>query len=428
MTPGARLQAASEIIDIINSTQKPAHEVLKNWGASHRFAGSKDRKAIAERVYQVLRSQNRLKAQIKLSDGRSLILCALSLLDGLSFDEIAILFNGQGYGPSPLGDDEITWLLSNKNLDQVDNTKDLVSDYLVDKFKASFGDEWMLHLNALLQPRAPVDLRINGDRESIKHAMETMGYNVSYTPFSSLGLRISADPPPNIRTLPVFKNGQIEIQDEGSQILGIVTGAKPGETIIDFCAGAGGKTLLMLQMMRTQGRVIACDIDQSRLNNLKPRLSRASQMCELVKIDEDGNGIGDVLADRVLVDAPCSGSGVWRRRPENAEFVTDEEVKRLNQLQIKILTNAVKYVKIGGYLIYGTCSVFKDENSDVCDKFEERFDNFAAVSLNEQLDTEFLTQEGKDFIRKNICYNRLSLSPATSQTDGFFVALYKRMY
>lgn len=428
MTPSARLQASAEILDHIRSKRASAEQVLKDWGRAHRFAGSKDRRAIADKVYQCLRSRERLAHFMGLDEGRALVLGSTFLLDNLSINDIDTLYDGVGYAPSPLSDDERAKLMAPREDAPVWLEVGL-PEFVTTRLEAVYGEGWKDEAKALIGSRAPIDLRINGDREQIKQGLEMLGFAPQLTPFSLHGLRLPCEPAPNIRALPAFGQGIIEIQDEGSQICAFLAGAKPGSTVIDYCAGGGGKALAMLQTMQDKGRLVVSDIDRLRLNNIKPRLKRSGQEAEFREIGEDGSGMEDLKnrGDVVLVDAPCSGSGVWRRRPEAAQKLTLSEVEALHVLQVEILSHAAKLVKISGRLVYATCSVLPDENEDTLAAFEAAHPNFAPLPIEQALKGAHITPEGAKVLSAlSDGSHRLRLSPNISQTDGFFIALYER--
>lgn len=428
MTPAARLQAAADILDSLKDSRLAPELVLKNWGTANRYAGSKDRRAIADRVFQCLRAKARLSFLMGQDTGRALVIGALHLLDGLPLAEIDALYSGQGYGPKPLSEKERN-RLTNDGEAAPEWLQVGLPDFVEERLKRIYGERWKAEAEALMLPRAPIDLRVNGDREKVLAGLEMLGYQPIPTPFSAYGIRLPADPPPNVRALPAFRQGLIEIQDEGSQLVALLSGAKPEQTIIDYCAGGGGKTLALLQMMQGQGRLISSDVEITRLNNIKPRLARANVTSELRHLGSEGEGMEDLadLADLVLVDAPCSGSGVWRRRPEKAHHLTETEVRRLHQLQVSILARAAKLVRIGGRFVYATCSILVDENEDSCAAFEDAHPNFISVPIADVLEGAPIVESGKARLRQMAnATHRLRLSPASSDTDGFFMALYER--
>ncbi len=417
MTPAARLAAAASVLDSIAQGRQPAEAVLKAWGQQNRYAGSKDRRAVADRVYKVLRARGRLSwAMGGREDGRALVIGSLSLIDGLSLDEIEALHSGDGYGPRPLSKQERARLTAGEG-ELPGWVAAGLPEFVVEDFKTTFGDRWAQEAHALMQPRAPIDLRVNTARttvEAVEVELREAGLSPERTPFSPIGLRLASEPPPNIQVLEAFKDGRIEIQDEGSQIVCALAGAGPGMTVVDYCAGGGGKTIGLGAAMAGQGTLIASDVVQKRLDNIRPRLERAGVEAELRVIGQNGGGMEDLngAADLVFVDAPCSGSGTWRRRPEDAWRLTPEEVERLHALQVRILGQAAKLVKPGGRLAYVTCSMLSGENAATADAFEASHPDFGPVVTTVR------------FAETPAARHRLS--PATTGTDGFFFALYER--
>ncbi len=469
MTPAARLAAAAAIIDRISAGKSPAEAVLKTWGTENRYAGSGDRRAIADQVYKVIRARGRLVwAMGGREDGRALVIGALSLIDGLSVADIEALHSGDGYGPKPLSKQERARISATAD-DLPGWVAAGLPEFVVEDFKATFGDRWAEEAAGLMVPRAPIDLRVNGTRATVAEVeaeLRGAGLSPERTPWSAWGLRLSAEPPPNVQALEAFKAGRIEIQDEGSQIACWLAGVTPGMTVVDYCAGGGGKTLgLAMQglaagasrveeaaaperiwtptgwvdppvvakpkaapIARAEGRLIACDVVQKRLDNIRPRLARAGVEAELIHLGPNGGGVEDIvgIADVVFVDAPCTGSGTWRRRPEDAWRLKPEDVDRMHSLQMAILARAAKLVKPGGRLVYVTCSMLRVENEATVDHFEEDHPGFAPVAIGGALDSAAITDAGREALAGLAQGHRLRMSPAASGTDGFFVALYER--
>ncbi|RZJ90076.1 MAG: RsmB/NOP family class I SAM-dependent RNA methyltransferase, partial [Brevundimonas sp.] len=364
MTPAARLAAAASVLDSIAQGRQPAEAVMKAWGTANRYAGSKDRRAIADRVYKVLRARGRLSWIMGgREDGRALVIGSLHALDGLSVEEIEALHAGDGYGPRPLSKQERSRITGGQG-ELPGWVAAGLPEFVVEDFKATFGERWTDEAHALMAPRAPIDLRVNDAKatlDEVEAELKAAGLEVSRTPWSTLGLRVPSEPPPNIQALDGFKAGKFEIQDEGSQVVCWLAGAQPGTTVVDYCAGGGGKTLGLAQAMggpgsQNGGKLIAADVVNKRLENIRPRLKRAGVEADLVLIGQNGGGLEAVngQADLVFVDAPCSGSGTWRRRPEDAWRLTAEEVEKLHALQVRILSQATKLVKPGGRLVYVT--------------------------------------------------------------------------
>ena len=474
MTPAARLAAAASVLDSIAHSRQPAEVVLKAWGAANRYAGSKDRRAIADRVYKVIRARGRLVwAMGGREDGRALVIGSLSLIDGLPLDEIELLHSGDGYGPRPLSKQErgrITsapgelpgWVAAG------------LPEFVVEDFKITFGDRWTEEAHELMAPRAPIDLRVNLAKTTVagvEAELVEAGLSPTRTPWSAAGLRLSAEPPPNVQALEAFKQGHIEIQDVGSQVACWLTGVEPGMTVVDYCAGGGGKTLGLAMLGQPvvtraavaeapaapvavwspvggdgQGAVVqpkpkarpvvesgirlfAYDVVQKRLDNIRPRLNRAGVSADLRLLGQNGGGVEDLVrqADVVLVDAPCSGSGTWRRRPEDAWRLKPAEVERLHALQVQILGRAAELVKPGGRLVFVTCSMLRGENEATADAFEENHPAFSPVPVAEALKTANLTDAARERLGALADGgHRLRLSPASTGTDGFFAAVYER--
>jgi 16S rRNA (cytosine967-C5)-methyltransferase len=469
LTPAARLAAAASIIDRISAGKAPAEAVLKTWGTENRYAGSKDRRAIADQVYKVIRARGRLVwAMGGREDGRALVIGALSLIDGLSVEEIEALHSGDGYGPKPLSKQERARISATSD-DLPGWVAAGLPEFVVEDFKNTFGDRWAEEAAGLMVPRAPIDLRVNRAKATVGEVeaeLREAGLSPERTPWSAWGLRLSAEPPPNVQALEAFKAGRIEIQDEGSQIVCWLAGVEPGMTVVDYCAGGGGKTLgLAVQglaagasrvaepavperiwtptgwvdppaggkpkaapIAEAEGRLIACDVVQKRLDNIRPRLARAGVEAELIHLGPNGGGVEDIVgtADVVFVDAPCTGSGTWRRRPEDAWRLKPEDVDRMHALQMAILARAAKLVKPGGRLVYVTCSMLRVENEATVDAFKEDHPGFAPVAIAEALGSAAITDTGRQTLSGLAQGHRLRMSPAATGTDGFFVALYER--
>lgn len=404
---------------------------MKAWGTANRYAGSKDRRAIADRVYKVLRARGRLSWIMGgREDGRALVIGSLHAIDGLSLDEIEALHSGDGYGPRPLSKQERSRITAGQG-ELPGWVAAGLPEFVVEDFKATFGDRWAEEAHALMAPRAPIDLRVNDAAatvDEVEAELKAAGLDVSRTPLSAVGLRVPSEPPPNIQALDGFKAGRFEIQDEGSQVVCWLAGAAPGMTVVDYCAGGGGKTLGLAQAMKAQGKLVASDVVNKRLENIRPRLQRAGVEAELVLIGQNGGGLEDLngQADLVFVDAPCSGSGTWRRRPEDAWRLTAEEVEKLHGLQVRILSQATRLVKPGGRLVYVTCSMLARENEASVDAFEAANPDFRPVAIADILSAPQLSQTAQAKFAELSSGARLRLSPASADTDGFFAAVYER--
>ena len=416
MTPAARLQAGIEILDALLASREPAGKALKNWGAAHRFAGSGDRRAIAQRVYACLRHGQVAK------DGRGLVAASLMLDDQLDLDGASALFSGQGHAPAPLSDEEA------QTLKALTPGAVQLGSYIEGQLARSFGKDWPAEARSLMQDRAPLDIRINLAASypvAVQARLADLDLPAVPTPFAAAGLRLAGGV--DVQALDIFKEGGFEVQDEGSQLVAALCAVRPGDLVVDYCAGGGGKTLALAAGLKG-GRLIACDIDDRRLVAIEPRLKRAGVQAELRKIGSRGESLDDLnrAADRVLVDAPCSGSGTWRRHPEGAWRITPDEINRLAALQLKILTQAANLVKPGGILAYVTCSVLASENAAVCERFEARNQGFSPLPIANALAAAAVTPVGRERLTALAKGHQLQLSPRRTGTDGFFIALFER--
>ncbi len=434
MTPAARLAAAIEVLDAIALRRTPADVELKAWAKTRRFAGSGDRRAIAERVYAVLRARARLSWRMGADDGRALVLGSLVELDGLSPPDIDGLFGGEGHAPPPVTDAErerFTAVLDTPP----DEIAAGVPAFVGLALTAQFGADAAAEAQALIGDRAPVDLRVNTLRGDVAAAMRLLavdGIKPEATPFAALGLRLPPARYADVQDTRAFKTGWVEVQDEASQIAASLSGAAPGMTVIDWCAGGGGKTLALAAMMAGEGTLLALDVDAKRLAALAPRLDRAGAFANIRQLKRDyldSGTPGEVPhADLVFVDAPCSGSGTWRRHPEAAWRLTPEAVTRLAALQLRILTAAANRVKRGGRLAYATCSVLHEENGAVADLFLSRHPDFAPRPIATAADTPFLTTAAQARLSALAAPpHMLQMTPRRTGTDGFFIALFERL-
>ena len=436
MTPPARLAAAIEVLDEIARVRGPADGVIKAWGRNHRFAGSKDRKAIAEHVYVALRARARSAWRMGADDGRALV---LGVLAQNPKEEVEALFTGAAHGPSPLTDDERTRFGAPPTANAPDWVMAGIPEWIAPRFQAQFGEDWIGEGRAAILDRAPVDLRVNalcGPVEKALNLLKHEGVEPELTPFSAWGLRLPSGFATDVHALKAFTTGWIEVQDEASQTAAWLAGAEPGMLVVDYCAGGGGKTLALAASMgsspsssRGEGRLIAADIDQKRLDAMQERLTRATAKVEVRRLGSNGEAMDDLegRADLVFVDAPCSGSGTWRRHPEAAWRLTPETVTRLATLQQTILARAARLVKPGGRLLYATCSMLEEENGAVAAAFAATHPQFHPFLIAQAADTPNLADAAR--VRLATLANgghTLQLTPRRTATDGFFAALFEK--
>jgi 16S rRNA (cytosine967-C5)-methyltransferase len=431
MTPAARLSAAIDIIADIEARRRPAADALKDWGLSHRFAGSGDRAAIAGLVYDALRRRASSAHVMGDSGARAAVLGMLRLERKLELDAIAGLASGARFAPAPLSDAERARLAA---ADLAGAPPWVAGDYpqwLDPHLERSFGDERAAE-GAALASRAPLDLRVNtlkGDREAAAAALADLG--PAPTRWSPAGLRIVLDADarnPALHAEPAFINGLVEVQDEGSQLAALIAGAAPGGQVIDLCAGAGGKTLALAAAMENHGQLYATDTDKRRLAPIHERLARSGARNVQVRTPKSvGNELADLAgrADLVLIDAPCTGIGTWRRNPDAKWRVRPGALELRLKEQAAVLDRAAHLVKPGGRIAYVTCSVLAEENGDQVRAFLARQGGFAVVPPAEAANA--LGERAYLFRRAVLMAEEgLLMTPRRTDTDGFYVSLLVR--
>ncbi len=419
MTPSARLEAAIEVLTSIIDERRPAPDALKSWGQAHRFAGSGDRAAIGGLVYDALRRKASSAYLMGADTPRAVVLGMLRRERGLDTDAIGKLASGAQYAPAALSDDERA-RLDTASLDSA--PAHIAGDYpewLDDAFARSFGDR-RAEEGAALASRAPLDLRVNtlkADRD--KAAAMLADLNPAPTPWSPWGLRIAlaadAKAPP-IHAEPAFMKGFVEVQDEGSQLAALFSGAKPGEQVLDLCAGAGGKTLALAAMMENKGQIFATDDDKRRLAPVHDRLARSGARNVQVRTPKSVHTEIDDLKGRmdlVLIDAPCTGTGAWRRNPDAKWRMRPGALEQRVKEQADILDRATEFLKPGGRIVYITCSLLDAENGAQVRAFLARHAGFAAAA-----------PDGVEGARRSP--EGTLLTPKTTGTDGFFVSVLAR--
>ena len=387
MTPAARVQAAIEVLDLVieaaRSNGAPADRLITEWFRSRRFAGSSDRRAVRELAYRAIRACGEVPV-----NGRSAMLL-------LAKDDAALatLFDGSRHGPEPVLDGEPV------------ARPGIAPAWLDERLAASgiSGEE-----AAALLGRAPLDLRVNtlkADRETIELPVETQ------PTAAPQGLRLMA--PATVEQWPAWNDGLIEVQDTGSQLACEVLAARPGETVIDLCAGAGGKTLALAAAMENRGTLLASDSDRTRLSRLEPRAGRAGATIIETLLLNPGREMEALApwqgrADAVLVDAPCSGTGTWRRNPEARWRLDEKELARFTALQSRLLDVATQLVRPGGRLVFITCSLLDAEGRGQADGFLARHAGWRAETL--------MPGTGRAH------GGGIRFTPLHDGTDGFFVA------
>jgi 16S rRNA (cytosine967-C5)-methyltransferase len=424
--PG-RVSAAIEILSEIFERHRPASEALKDWGKAHRFAGSTDRHSIGTLVFDCLRRRNSLSARMGDGRPRALVLAALRDIWKIPHEHIAAL-GTDGHGPGPLTGAEKTALARVLRDDLPAYVRGDVPEWLMPSFTAAFGDR-AAEEGASLAMRAPIDLRANALKASREEVLESLiKFGAVSGPLSPWAVRI---PPPgpqarnvNVEAEPDHGRGHYEVQDAGSQVAALMSGARPGEAVADICAGAGGKTLALAAMMRNEGRLIAYDADRHRLRPIFERLQRAgATSVEVIAAGEGGKLEAFGGFDCVLIDAPCSGSGAWRRKPDAKWRLTQKQLQQRIADQRDVLERGARLVKPGGRLVYITCSVLPEENGGQVSVFLGWHSDFRTIPYSEQWRAS-IGGEAPD--SANGSSETLLLTPARHGTDGFFIAVMRR--
>jgi len=441
MLPAARTEAAIYLLGKITDERRPADDIVRAWFQARRFVGSKDRRAIRERVYGVLRSINRLDWHLGDAEktARTRVLAAIVLEGG---DALAN-FDGSTHGPKPLNETEqlLVEVLTDKQLDDPampGHVQVELPEWLADKLKPVYGGTFMAEMMALNRP-APMDLRVALGRVSRDQAKKTLakgGITTQLTALSPLGLRLEAHT--DIARTTAFRKGFVEVQDEGSQILSLLVGAKASMNVLDYCAGAGGKTLAIADRMNlndgaSKGKLVATDIEAKRLERMDKRLARAKlgDKIERHTLGSDDTWTNDNAAafDRVLVDAPCTGAGTWRRHPEQKKRLTETRLAELMAMQDEVLNNAAALVKPGGRMIYATCSLLAEENEHRVEAFLASHPDFEVLPIQAVWAETLKKVECPDMAREtedSAPSPHLRLTPHRHGTDGFFVAVMVR--
>ena len=393
----------------------PADAVVSRYFREHRELGHADRGFVAETVFAVLRRQRSLTARCgELVTPRRLLLAALAVVRGWSLREFAPVLKAA----------EEPWLAEVKAFQDErlpPAVRDDMPDWLHALLVAQYGEENVPRLVRAMNQAAPLDLRANTlktGRDDLRAALAADGIVAEPTPYSPIGLRLRDKPA--LAKHPLFLGGHFEVQDEGSQLLGALLEARRGEMVVDFCAGAGGKTLLIGAQMRNTGRLYAFDVSDKRLSNLKPRLARSGlSNVHPVRIEHERDAKVKRLAgkmDRVLVDAPCSGLGTLRRNPDLKWRQDETAVAELNAKQTAILAAAATLVRPGGRLVYATCSLLTAENEAVVQDFLAKHPDFCLRPASEILAKQGITLDGE----------MLRLLPHLHDTDAFFAAVLER--
>ncbi|MEO8651224.1 MAG: RsmB/NOP family class I SAM-dependent RNA methyltransferase [Hyphomicrobiaceae bacterium] len=428
MRPGARLAAAVTVLTEITARHRPAALALADWGKASRFAGSGDRSAVGNLVYDVLRRRGSIAARMGAGTPRALVLGAAGRALGIDVAAIASAADGSRHALAPLTDVERAALERTEPMRDGELLAD-VPAWIVPQLRQALGDRLPAEAAALAE-RAPVDIRANtlkSTREKVLAELDPL--SPTPTRYSPVGIRFDAPEgagrTPNVEAEPAHGKGLFEVQDQGSQIAALLVDARPGYEVMDLCAGAGGKTLALAAAMKGEGRIIAHDSDKTRLRPIFERLTRSGAK----NVDVLGASNTDALAsvegrfDRVVIDAPCTGSGTWRRRPDAKWRLKPRNIEQRQGEQRAVLAQAAPLVKPGGRLVYITCSLLPAENTDQVAAFLQANPNFSVLPYGDVWrktlpGTPPASADGRD--------DTLLLTPAQHGTDGFFVAILAR--
>lgn len=429
MTPAARLQALLDLMHEVDSVARPADAVLSAWFRERRYLGEKERGFLVAQLYALLQHHARLGWWLarhgRENTPRNRIIAWLVLNGRKTREQVQALFTGGRFSPYPLNEHERGLLskLQGCTMEHPSMPEEVrleCPDWAAAALRRRFGDALPREMTALLDP-APLDLRVNpikADRDRVLDALRALGLKPEPSRLAPFGIRVRERP--SLSGLAMLRTGEVEIQDEGSQLVALLVDAKPGERVVDFCAGAGGKTLAIAAQMANRGHVIACDVLEGRLKRAAERFRRAglhnietrpltNERDRWVKRHKGG-------FDRVLVDAPCSGTGTWRRNPDARWRVLGPGLEQLVPLQASILDSAARLVKPGGRLVYATCSVLFEENEDQVAAFLATHPEFEVVPL----------PVAAPQITGSAHPDYLALTPARHDMDGFFAAVFQR--
>ncbi len=424
MRPAARLQTLSELLAETLSSRQAADFIVKQWGRQNRFAGSKDRRFLSDGLFTILRHYGNLRDRLGADD--PLLITLLAYIDvvdeavKITLDEALALADGQAHAPSPLSPEQIDCL--RQALEKPANSRAgqlSVADWLLADLDAGLGPQADAVMQAMRQ-RAPLDVRVNtlkGDAAQASVALQNEGFSVQPHGFVSNALRLAL--PANVTASQAFEGGLIEVQDAGAQAVAQFAAPQPFQTVLDYCAGAGGKSLAMAALMNNRGRLIVHDSDTRRM---RPIIDRAARAGVSIIETADAHGLKPLVGgcDVVMADVPCSGSGRWRRSPETKWRLSQESLLALNNVQLNIMKKAADYVAPNGRLVYVTCSVFASENERIIKRFLASQPAFE-LDVEPPQDT---SSHGLAAALKAVGF--IQLNPVSSDTDGLFCAVLRR--
>lgn len=429
MKPGARLKAAVDVLTEITKRHRPAALALADWGKASRYAGSGDRAAVGNLVYDALRRRSSIAARMGSGAPRALVLGAAERALGLAPDAVETAADGSRHALSPLTAEERAGLIAEVPADASLAARADLPEWIVPSLTRVFGER-LVEEGMALAERAPVDVRVNTLKASRDQVMKALtALHPEPVPFSPVGLRFSAPVgparQPHVEAEPAHGKGWYEVQDAGSQVAALMTGVQPGDQVLDLCAGAGGKTLAMAAAMKGEGRILAYDADKHRLRPIFERLTRsgASNVEVLRPGDTDAlDGLAGKL-DVVLVDAPCTGTGTWRRRPDSKWRLRADSIAQRQTEQRAVLARAAALVRPGGRVVYVTCSLLPEENADQVEAFLAGEPDFQLVPSADAWRAHLPGTPPRSADGRS---DMLTLTPASHGTDGFYIAVIRR--
>lgn len=433
MKNGGRIEAAIQVLDDVMNRHQPVKSAMRDWGKRARYAGAKDRAWVSGLVLDSLRHRNSVAYAMGADSPRALVLGALRFAWEWDLRDIESALKDE-HAPKPLTGEEREGLLLAPDPGAPPHVQGDYPEWLTPHLTRVFGEDLVIEAQAMSH-RAPVDLRINtlkADPEKAGKAVKTAGGKPSEILVN--GYHIPAPDPSqretSLQTIPAYSKGWVEVQDAGSQIAAAAANVKPGDNVLDYCAGGGGKTLALAAMLEGKGQVYAYDIDGRRLSALIPRLKRSGahnvQLCHPREPESLEALLGKM--DLVFVDAPCTGTGTWRRKPDTKWRLKESALAKRNEEQAEILDKASEYVKPGGRLLYATCSFLAEEDEDQVAAFLERNSAFRQLDAAQSaVESGQLTEAGAAIVRQNqLPGGAVRLTPRKAGTDGFFFAVMEK--
>jgi len=427
MRLSGRIAAAIEIVEGLNNRIRPVSLALKEWGQANRFAGSKDRAAIGNLVYDVMRKRLSHEYSMQSNSGRSLVLSAVIRDWEVSIKELETAFASDNYAPEQISKDEEKLLSANPLANAPEHIQANIPKWLEEEFRSSLGKNWLDEASALSE-RPPLDMRVNSLKTTAEKVTKSLDrFAVEPANIATQGLRIAAGSGPariaNISADEAYLKGLVEIQDQGSQLVSSLSNVKAGEQVLDYCAGAGGKTLALAALMENKGQIFAHDIDRNRLAPIFDRLKRAGVRNVQVRSPQK-NALDNLVGkmDKIVVDAPCSGSGTWRRHPDARWRLSEEQLEKRCTEQAQILREAKEFLHPGGELIYITCSLLPKENLQQIEAFIKDNKDFDSIDPKARWSEIFPNAKQQPIFDKR----GMTLTPLSVESDGFYISILQK--